>query len=352
MHGGCTGGDKSEISSEKYRTARRRGRPLRRIAHVNTIPFRFFVVSVVAHGGLLLAPSGERLSAPPLISTAPFAVQLSSVSDAAVASPAQPADRNLPTPSTSPAATATRALTAHRIAAVTAIAEPRQFGAGRESLVYTPNNNPDTDSGGRTGLDTATLQTDVPEHMLEIDEPRRINAPSLAESPIPAWQPSAPQASTTVAAAEPIPAKSNTIPPTDSFTETDGAQRTDTTSHAEPVSVATAAPEAEPSASAAASEAIASRARREIEALLALRFHYPPLARKHGWQGRVQVRVTVSASGRIDAAQIVKSSGYRVLDRNAVKTLRRIGRLPGDAQWLQGHELSLDVPIRYQLING
>lgn len=357
---------------------------------MRTIPFRFMVLSAVAHGGLLLAPSGDWLPTPPLLLTTPFTVQLGMAPDVGAPSPAQSADRDRSVSDSSPATAVTHPVPANRIVAVIAVTEPQQIGSGREAHIDTSSNIPDTNTGGRTELDIAASQTDIPKRMPAIDEPPQSSAPSPATPPLPVGQGSAPPASKTVAAA--APAEPITTPPTDNAAETDNTERpataprvepvrvatvapapvepittpaTDnhaeadntehpaTASHVEPVRVATAAPSADPTpTTGAALGAIAARARREISALLALRFRYPALARKHGWQGRVQVRLTLSASGRIDTTQIVQSSGYRVLDRNALKTLRRIGRLPGDAQWLQGHELSLDIPIRYRLING
>ena len=319
---------------------------------MSTIPFRFFVVSVVAHGALLLAPGGNWLPTPALLSATPFTVQLGMAPIIAAPSTAQPADRDASLSDNSPASDVTRPQPTDRIGTVIAVAEPQRIDPVHEPHTGTSNNNPDANTGGRTGLDIAASETDLPERMPAIGEPQPSSAPSPAKPPLPAGQPSAAPASTTAAATTPVAAESITIPPTDSVADTDNAERTDTASHVDPVRVAAAPPLADPSATGAITGAIAARARREIEALLALRFRYPALARKHGWQGRVQVRITLSASGRIDTTQLVQSSGYRVLDRNALKTLRRIDRLPGGAQWLQGRKLSLDIPIRYRLING
>ncbi len=50
---------------------------------------------------------------------------------------------------------------------------------------------------------------------------------------------------------------------------------------------------------------------------------YPHVAKRMGYQGRVVVRLLVSASGRVEQVKIVRSSGYRVLDKAAVKALKR-----------------------------
>ncbi len=50
---------------------------------------------------------------------------------------------------------------------------------------------------------------------------------------------------------------------------------------------------------------------------------YPDVARSRGWQGRVLLEVTVSVDGTVDKVSLMKSSGYRVLDKAARKTVYR-----------------------------
>lgn len=53
---------------------------------------------------------------------------------------------------------------------------------------------------------------------------------------------------------------------------------------------------------------------------------YPLAARRRGLAGTIQVRFVVAADGSIGQIRIERSSGWRVLDRAAVGTLRRLGR--------------------------
>jgi TonB family protein len=46
--------------------------------------------------------------------------------------------------------------------------------------------------------------------------------------------------------------------------------------------------------------------------------HYPLIARARGWQGTVEVLLSVLADGSVKAATLWRSSGYSVLDRAAV----------------------------------
>jgi periplasmic protein TonB len=83
---------------------------------------------------------------------------------------------------------------------------------------------------------------------------------------------------------------------------------------------------------------------------LTRRFVYPALARRRGWQGTVLLALTVKPSGVLDRIRVAQSSGYDVLDRSAVDTMRHIERIAQARQWLGGQALELRLPVEYRLI--
>ncbi|MFQ5642590.1 MAG: energy transducer TonB [Thiogranum sp.] len=85
-----------------------------------------------------------------------------------------------------------------------------------------------------------------------------------------------------------------------------------------------------------------------LEALLP-HFDYPPLARRRGWQGRVNVGLHVAADGDLTRIRLVKSSGYALLDRAAVRNITELRSIPHAARWLEGNGMDLVLPVRYQL---
>ena len=75
---------------------------------------------------------------------------------------------------------------------------------------------------------------------------------------------------------------------------------------------------------------------------------YPETARRAGWEGRVTVRVEVSADGLPIRVVLEKSSGYGVLDQaalRAVKTWRFQPRMMGGVA-MTG---TVDVPVNFTL---
>lgn len=79
-------------------------------------------------------------------------------------------------------------------------------------------------------------------------------------------------------------------------------------------------------------------------------FYYPPLARRRGWEGEVMIGVRVEGDGRLSAVDVVSSSGYRVLDRAAVDSLKRMARLQ-DSGSLPPGGVEFEIPVRYVLLD-
>ncbi len=72
---------------------------------------------------------------------------------------------------------------------------------------------------------------------------------------------------------------------------------------------------------------------------------YPVVARKKGWQGKVVVSFVVDKEGNIMDIQIRESSGFFLLDRNAVQTIKKLGPFPPPPI-----RAELIVPINYSLV--
>ena len=89
---------------------------------------------------------------------------------------------------------------------------------------------------------------------------------------------------------------------------------------------------------------LAELLRRRTMSLLA----YPRLARMQGWEGVVVVKTTIDSDGGLVEAVVTKSSGYDLLDEDALKLMHRVCpiRLPQD---LGRSHISMSIPIRYRI---
>jgi protein TonB len=76
---------------------------------------------------------------------------------------------------------------------------------------------------------------------------------------------------------------------------------------------------------------------------------YPPEAMSHGDQGSVRVSFRVDRHGGLHHARIVRSSGSRHLDRDALAWLQRSQPLPPPPASVPGTSFAFEVPLRYTL---
>jgi protein TonB len=71
---------------------------------------------------------------------------------------------------------------------------------------------------------------------------------------------------------------------------------------------------------------------------------YPRLARKMGWEGKVVVSFVICEDGTVINIKIVKSSGFALLDKNAVESIKKAVPFPSPPV-----RAELVVPVSYRL---
>ena len=83
---------------------------------------------------------------------------------------------------------------------------------------------------------------------------------------------------------------------------------------------------------------------RRISGLLS----YPRLARENGIEGTAVVRFTVDSAGSVTKAEIVTSSGSKLLDAEAVRVVRRAAPFPPPAKADAGRN-DFSIPVTFTL---
>ncbi|HEY8250340.1 MAG TPA: energy transducer TonB [Burkholderiales bacterium] len=108
-------------------------------------------------------------------------------------------------------------------------------------------------------------------------------------------------------------------------------------------------PQASPPPPAQAPESL-SRDQYRLQLIDEARRHkrYPPLARENNWQGDVRVAVAIAANGR-PSVTLKGSSGYEVLDRQALEMFTQAARAVPIPPALRGKEFALEVRAVYGL---
>ena len=77
---------------------------------------------------------------------------------------------------------------------------------------------------------------------------------------------------------------------------------------------------------------------------------YPRRARIKGMEGEVIISFTYNRDGQILSKQMLKSSGYDILDRAALSTLHAANPLPAIPDSLNKNQVTLNVPFGFNLM--
>ncbi len=81
-------------------------------------------------------------------------------------------------------------------------------------------------------------------------------------------------------------------------------------------------------------------------------FYYPKLAIRKNWQGTVKLVLRINERGEINHIRIFKSSGYRILDLAAVKSMQKITSIPLAGLSLPRGYIDEMHTIEYRLIDS
>ena len=76
---------------------------------------------------------------------------------------------------------------------------------------------------------------------------------------------------------------------------------------------------------------------------------YPRLARMRNWQGTTDLKLQIGADGKLKELSVAHSSGFDVLDEQALKMVKDSQPLPEAPVALRGHDFSINVPVVFRL---
>ncbi len=87
----------------------------------------------------------------------------------------------------------------------------------------------------------------------------------------------------------------------------------------------------------------------EIVGMLERNKRYPSAARAHRQHGVARIAFTMDRQGNVTSTRLVRSSGSSLLDREALQIAQRAQPFPAPPPELPGAEITLTVPIRFNL---
>ncbi len=77
---------------------------------------------------------------------------------------------------------------------------------------------------------------------------------------------------------------------------------------------------------------------------------YPRFAKERGLEGKVHLEFVIGGDGRIKDLKVISTSGFQILDQDAVATLRRAGPFPPVPGRSAAEKIAVRLAITYQLI--
>jgi TonB family protein len=76
--------------------------------------------------------------------------------------------------------------------------------------------------------------------------------------------------------------------------------------------------------------------------------YYPAAAREQGWQGTALLKVLVLRNGSVGSLEILRSSGFSILDRSALKAVKDWKFIPAQKDG-QPIEIGVEIPVTFRL---
>jgi len=76
---------------------------------------------------------------------------------------------------------------------------------------------------------------------------------------------------------------------------------------------------------------------------------YPRLAQRRGWEGKTVLNVKLTGEGDLILKNISISSGFKILDNEAMKMIDRAMPLPVPPELLKNKILTIYVPIKFEI---
>ena len=88
---------------------------------------------------------------------------------------------------------------------------------------------------------------------------------------------------------------------------------------------------------------------RELAIHIAKFKKYPRIAARRGWQGEVVLEVELTGTGQLIKKEVMKSSGHKPLDTEAMKMIDRAVPFPAPPSILSESTFTILVPISFTL---
>ncbi len=85
----------------------------------------------------------------------------------------------------------------------------------------------------------------------------------------------------------------------------------------------------------------------KIKQLIEANWEYPELALRYGLQGKLSLEFTIGARGQLGRARVLRSSGSKLLDEEALRAIKAAAPFPPIPSWIEANPLSILAAMEY-----
>jgi periplasmic protein TonB len=86
-----------------------------------------------------------------------------------------------------------------------------------------------------------------------------------------------------------------------------------------------------------------------VSSVVAKKKVYPRMALMRHWQGTAELKLQIAPDGNLKTLSVAHSSGFEILDEQAMKMVKDAMPLPVLPEALRGHEFAIDIPVAFKL---
>jgi protein TonB len=80
--------------------------------------------------------------------------------------------------------------------------------------------------------------------------------------------------------------------------------------------------------------------------------NYPRIAKMRGWQGDVMLELSLDGNGQLLKKSVIESSGYDVLDEEALRMVEKAVPFAVPPSALRGNNFTIRVPVPFKLVSN
>lgn len=85
----------------------------------------------------------------------------------------------------------------------------------------------------------------------------------------------------------------------------------------------------------------------KIKQLIEANWQYPELALRYGLQGKLSLEFTIGSLGQLERARIIRSSGFSLLDDEALRAIKAAAPFPPIPSWIKPIPLPIVAAMEY-----